>query len=102
MRFAVVFVLTATAYGQYDVPTFHGDPQRTGWISNETRLTPDKVASRFGPVWNSPAFDSVTIGGVTYPPHVYASPLYVDRVTIGDGHVPRGVCGHRATGSCMP
>lgn len=85
MRLAVIFALTATAYGQYDVLTFHGDPQRTGWISQESLLTPEKVASHFGPVWNSPAFDSVTIGKVTYPPHMYAAPLYVDRVTIGTG-----------------
>lgn len=70
-------------YGQYNVPTFHGDAQRTGWISNERILTPAKVAGgEFSPVWNSPQFDSVTINGVTYPPHLYASPLYVDAVKI--------------------
>ena len=33
-------------------------------------------------MWDSPPFDSVTIAGTVYPPHVYASPLYVDRVTM--------------------
>jgi hypothetical protein len=74
------------ARGQYNVLTFHGDRQRTGWVSNETILTPANVSSgSFGPLWNSPQFDSVTIGGTTYPPHLYASPLYVDSVTITAG-----------------
>ena len=74
-------VLAATA--QYSVLTFHGDRQRTGWISTEKILTPLNVADgEFGPVWDSPPFDSVTISGITYVPHVYASPLYVDRVTL--------------------
>jgi hypothetical protein len=74
------------AVGQYNVLTFHGDRQRTGWISIERTLTPASVASSaFGPLWDSPQFDSVTFGGKTYPPHLYASPLYVDRVTITGG-----------------
>src|ERR1700694_356092 len=74
------------ARGQYNVLTFHGDRQRTGWISNETILTPANVSSgSFGPLWNSPQFDSVIIGGTTYPPHLYASPLYVDSVTMTAG-----------------
>jgi hypothetical protein len=74
-------VLAATA--QYSVLTFHGDRQRTGWISTEKILTPRNVSDGgFGPVWDSPPFDSVTISGTTYVPHVYASPLYVDRVTM--------------------
>jgi outer membrane protein assembly factor BamB len=76
------------ASGQYSVLTFHGDSQRTGWISSEKILTPDNVsAGAFGPVWDSPALDSVVISGKIYPPHLYASPLYVDRVTItGDDY----------------
>ena len=74
------------ARGQYNVLTFHGDRQRTGWISNEAILTPANVSSgSFGPLWNSPQLDSVTIGGTTYPPHLYASPLYVDSVTMTAG-----------------
>src|SRR5438270_12293391 len=73
------------ASAQYNVLTFHGDRQRTGWISLEKTLTPASVASGFGPVWNSPPLDSVTIRGTTYPPHLYASPLSVDRVTMTGG-----------------
>jgi hypothetical protein len=74
------------ASGQYNVLTFHGDPQRTGWISNERLLTPGRVSGgAFGPVWDSQEFDSITISGKTYPPHLYASPLYVDRVTMTGG-----------------
>jgi len=77
---ACLVALAATAAAQYDVLTFHGNPQRTGWIGNERVLTPRRLAGgEFGPIWNSPQFDSVTIAGKTYPPHVYASPLYVDR-----------------------
>lgn len=70
------------AFAQYNILTFHGDPQRTGWISGETLLTPGNVAGgAFGPIWNSPRLDSVTLDGVTYPPHLSASPLYVDAVS---------------------
>jgi hypothetical protein len=77
-------VLIASA--QYNVPTFHGDSQRTGWISQETTLNPRNVSDgSFGPIWNSPPFDAVRIAGTTYLPHLYASPLYVDRVTLTGG-----------------
>jgi hypothetical protein len=79
-----LFLCEASA--QYNVLTFHGDSQRTGWIASETILTPANVSSgAFGPLWNSPLFDSVTIAGKTYLPHLYASPLYVDRVTMSGG-----------------
>src|SRR5579872_5681346 len=78
--------LVILANAQYNVLTFHGDPQRTGWISNESILTPANVSSgAFGPIWDSPQLDSVTIVGQTYPPHLYASPLYVDRLTMIGG-----------------
>jgi len=68
------------ASAQYDVLTFHGDRQRTGWIFTEKILTPRNVSGgRFGPVWDSPQFDSVTISGNTYLPHVYASPSIESR-----------------------
>jgi hypothetical protein len=86
-RIALSFGLAAfCAYSQYSVPTFHGDRQRTGWISRGRILTPVRVSGgSFGPIWNSPPLDSVTIGGLTYPPHFYASPLYVDSVTMTGG-----------------
>ena len=66
--------------------TFHMNRQRTGWNPMESVLTPANVSGpSFGPLWNSPALDSVTIGSTTYPPHLYASPLYVDSVLITDG-----------------
>lgn len=66
--------------------TFHMDRQRTGWNRMESVLTPANVSSTsFGLLWNSPVLDSVTIGSTTYPPHLYASPLYVDSVLITDG-----------------
>jgi hypothetical protein len=74
------------ALAQPNFLTFHGDPQRTGWISTETVLTPANVSSgNFGSLWNSQPFDTVTIGSTTYAPHLYASPLYVDSVTISSG-----------------
>ncbi|HEV3199781.1 MAG TPA: malectin domain-containing carbohydrate-binding protein [Bryobacteraceae bacterium] len=81
-----LFLWIICARGQYNVLTFHGDRQRTGWISNETTLTPANVSNgSFGPIWDSPQLDSLTLNGATYPPHLYASPLYVDSVTITAG-----------------
>jgi hypothetical protein len=78
--------LQLAAASSQDTPTFHGDAARTGWNSHETRLTPANVSGGlFGPQWNSPQFDSVTIGTNTYEPHMYASPLYVDSVPITAG-----------------
>jgi Malectin domain/Malectin-like domain len=69
-----------------DYPTFHRNPQRTGWIPSETKLTPANVrGGQFGALWNSPAFDSVSVGGTIYPPRMYASPLYIDVVTLSAG-----------------
>jgi hypothetical protein len=66
--------------------TFHVNRQRTGWNSLESVLTPANVSGpSFGLLWNSAALDSVTIGSATYPPHLYASPLYVDNVLVTDG-----------------
>lgn len=82
----LVCLFATCSVGQYNVVTFHGDSQRLGWISNETILTPANVSSSsFGPIWNSPQLDSVQIGGATFPPHLYASPLFVDSVTMSGG-----------------
>lgn len=65
--------------GTYNWLMFHGDRARTGWNSNETVLTPANVSgSGFGMLWASPVFDS--FGGTA--PHMYASPLYADDVTL--------------------
>jgi hypothetical protein len=69
-----------------ETPTFHVDALRTGWYPNETVLAPAAVSSGgFGPLWNSPQFDSVTLGNTTYAPHLYASPLYLDDVLLSTG-----------------
>lgn len=65
-----------------DAPTFHHDPQRTGWNPDETALTPASVAGpSFGLLWESPPLDAVD----GQAPRLYASPLYVDRVAITAG-----------------
>lgn len=69
-----------------DLATFHGDPRRLGWNPREEELTPDRVRSpAFGPLWESPPLDPVRLDGRTYRPHLYATPLYVDRVRITAG-----------------
>jgi type 1 glutamine amidotransferase/outer membrane protein assembly factor BamB len=65
-----------------DAPTFHRDPQRTGWNAGESALTPTSIAGpSFGLLWESPALDAVD----GQPPRLYASPLYIDRVAITAG-----------------
>jgi hypothetical protein len=78
----LVVLAAPSARAQTDVNTlmFHGNAQRTGWRSTETVLTPANV-SQLVPIWNSPQFDLVN-GQV---PHLYASPLYVDSVTLSTG-----------------
>jgi hypothetical protein len=73
------------AAGTVNTLTFHGDSARTGWNSNETVVTPANAAANFGNVWNSPVLDSVTLNGITYAPHMYASPLYVDSLAVTSG-----------------
>lgn len=69
-----------------NVPTFHGDPQRLGWNPAERDLTPARVAGpAFGPLWSSPPLDALTLDGQPYPPRLYATPLYVDRVRLTAG-----------------
>ena len=81
-----LYLRTVRAQTSYDITMFHSDRGRTGWIANEVVLTPASVNSpAFGPLWNSPVLDSVVIGDTAYPPHLYASPLYVDRVTLSLG-----------------
>lgn len=75
-------LLSVAAAGPQDILTFHRDPQRTGWSSAETELTRSSVAGHsFGLVWESPQLD----GFEGKPPRLYASPLYVDQVTLSAG-----------------
>ncbi len=76
----------ATTTTRVDVPFFHGDRARLGWNDTENQLTPAAVASGlFGHLWDSPPLDDVVIGGTRYAPHLYASPLYVDALTLAAG-----------------
>jgi hypothetical protein len=69
-----------------DTLTFHGDRARTGWNASESALSPATVtAQSFRWLWDSEPLDTATIGGIDYPPRVYASPLYVDDVPISGG-----------------
>ena len=62
-----------------DVLTAHANRQRTGWFSQERKLTPAILGQgRFGKLWESPELD----GFENYPARLYASPLYVDGLTI--------------------
>jgi autotransporter-associated beta strand protein len=65
--------LLSAAPGTPNSLTFHGDAARTGFNQNETVLTPTNVSANFGQVWQSPILDG----------HLYASPLYMDNLTIG-------------------
>jgi hypothetical protein len=69
-----------------DTVTFHGDRARTGWNPSEDVLTPASVSSgSFGWLWDSEPLDRAWINGLGYAPHIYASPLYVDGVTLSGG-----------------
>jgi len=70
---------------------FHGDRARLGWNAQERDLSPDRVASQLGWIWDSPPLDSVIVDGHSRPPHLYASPLYADAVPIGAAGTPRSV-----------
>jgi outer membrane protein assembly factor BamB len=79
--------VTVAAAGPRDTLTFHRDPQRTGWSPVETELTRSSVAgASFGLVWGSPQLDAWQ----GQPPRLYASPLYVDEVSLSDGEFKGG------------
>ena len=67
---------------RYDKLTYHNDKQRSGWNPHETQLTPESVSgSALGQLWQTPQFDSVDGA----EPRLFASPLYVDRLTLSSG-----------------
>jgi type 1 glutamine amidotransferase len=69
----------ADTRGTHDSPAFHRDSQRTGWYSAESKLSPRTVSEKtFGLIWESPVLDGIQGA----EPHLYASPLYVDRVKL--------------------
>ena len=74
-----------TADVSINCPMFHCDRQRTGWNPSESILIPAAVSGgNFGKLWQT-TLDTVSIGGVDYDPHLYASPLYVDDLLVTDG-----------------
>lgn len=89
-RFAIAagsLAAAALVAGPLDKPTYHHDAQRTGWNAHETDLTPRTVsAGTFGQVWQTQQFDSVD----GQPPRLFATPLYVDRVSMAAGQYPAG------------
>jgi hypothetical protein len=65
---------------------YHRDRARTGWDAGEPGLTVQAVGpGSFGPLWNAPVLDPATLEGRLQPPHIYASPLYVDRLRVVGG-----------------
>ena len=75
----------AIADAPVNCPIFHCDRQRTGWNPNEPALSPAAVSGgTFGKLWQT-TLDTVRIGSIDYDPHLYASPLYVDVLSITDG-----------------
>ncbi len=65
-----------------DWPTFHADAARSGTNGGQRLLSPDAVAGAdFGMSWESPVFDSHQ----GFPPRLYASPLYLDRLEFSAG-----------------
>jgi hypothetical protein len=69
-----------------DIAMFHGNRARHGWYARESALTPERVRAGFGPAWSTAPFATATVDGREWPAHVYATPLYLDRlaVTAGD------------------
>ena len=60
---------------------FHGGPTRLGWNDDEPSLTPTS-ARNLSLAWASAPFAPATVAGTVFAPHLYASPLYIDDVTI--------------------
>lgn len=68
--------------GLYDKLNYHYDRQRSGWNPHENKLTPQSLlGSGFTQLWQTPQFDVVD----GEEPRLFASPLYVDRLTINSG-----------------
>jgi hypothetical protein len=85
-RAAVVLLVVAASCAEAaeapvdrDVTTFRGNAQRTGWFAHEEHLSVSEVSSTaFGLVWKSAELDRYN----DKPAHLYAAPLYLDRLTI--------------------
>lgn len=72
----------AVAAASPERATFHVDAERSGWRRDERVLKPDKVDEvGFGELWQSLPLD----GADGQPARLYASPLYLDRLTLTQG-----------------
>src|SRR5262249_3023848 len=71
-------------------PPFHCDRARTGWTDAESTLVPSAVARGMGRAWASAPLDDAAVAysdstGMhvgTFPPRIFAAPLYLDDVTL--------------------
>ena len=89
MRWLIVLALGSCAADDHrrcevdDMPlrfdAYHGDERRLGWNDRETELTPTAIAADGLVVrWSSATLDAETIDGISYAPHLYAVPLWLD------------------------
>ncbi len=68
------------------ITNYHGGADKLGQQRVEVELGAEAVArAGLGVAWTSERFHAEDIDGVTYEPHMYASPLYVDDLSITDG-----------------
>lgn len=73
---------STAAVEHIDKLTYHNDPQRSGWNSRESRLTPQSVSgSSFGRLWSTGQLDFAD----GKPPRLFATPLYVHRIQMRTG-----------------
>ncbi len=61
---------------------FHGDRAKLGWVQSASFSTMDLRNYGLRPLWSSARLDAVTIQGVEFAPHFYASPLLAREVRI--------------------
>jgi mono/diheme cytochrome c family protein len=86
---AACFVASGLGAPAADVPTFHGNTMRTGWIDDAQAPVPSEVTgSSFGELWQSPELDWFE----GRPPRLYATPLYLDVVQVAAGAFPATRC----------
>jgi hypothetical protein len=79
LAIAAAWVQAGDAPADHDVTTFRGNAQRTGWFAHEEHLSAGEITSAgFGLAWQSVELDRFN----DKPAHLYAAPLYLDRLAI--------------------
>jgi outer membrane protein assembly factor BamB len=72
--------------------TYHGDVDRIGCNRRERELLSSSIRTRgMEQRWSSPPLDAEIIDGVEYPPHIYATPLWLDDVALAGADVEDAV-----------